>query len=261
MRHESATIPPLAFDSRSRGAAAQGQTRDPFSDANAIGVAGGKGSGPATYVQDLRRSRGRSVSADNGSGNNNGNSGNYNYPFRESVSSVGSSRRTSSVGNAAGNGASSVGKNAAYYSALFNKRSTKFRSDPFDLDRPELLSSSSRDGSRDISSGAGASLGVGIGGGAGGNYATMATAPPMPAPMTAHLRGASYASWTSKYSSVSEDGAGDGAGFDLWSEPGPDVGPAAAKASAAAAPGKALDSGKRTSQTSQRSQTSVGKAL
>ena len=276
-RHESATIPPLAYGERS--AARDQAARDPFSDANAIGasngigigigIAGGKGSGPATYVQDLRRSRGRSVSADHSnnlnlnSNNNSGSGGNYNYPFRGSVSSIGSSRRASSVGNAAAAGASSgagnsgAGNNgAAHYSSLFVKRSTKFRSDPFDLDRPELLSSSSRDGSRDISSGSGAATGSGetigtgvCGGGINGNYATVEKAPPVPAPMTAHLRGPSYASWTSRYSGVSEEGAGDGFD-DLWSDPGPDVGPAAAKTS-----GSGSGPGKRNSQTS------VGKAL
>ena len=248
-RHESATLPPAVLGGAGSGAgSSSGAARNPFSDANAIGVATGKGSGPATYVQDLRRSRGRSVSADQNNNLNNGiGHSNYNYPFRSSVSSVGSSRRASSIiGN--GGGASSQPpqsqsqsrsrrtSSAVYYSSMFNKRSTKFRSDPFDLDRPELLSNSSRDGSRDL------------GGRDAAGVVTAGVAPPMPAPLTAHLRGDSYASWTSRYSGVSDDDGGSGGGggqFDLWSDPGPDVGPAAAKA-------------KRTSRTSE---TSVGKAL
>ena len=234
-RHESATIPGLVVGGSGSGAGGSSAARNPFSDANAIGVATGKGSGPATYVQDLRRSRGRSVSADHNNLNN-GTGPNYNYPFRSSVSSMGSSRRASSIANGAGGASPPQSRrtsSAVYYSSIFNKRSTKFRSDPFDLDRPELLSNSSRDGSRDLGRDAAGVVTAGV-------------APPMPAPMTAHLRGESYASWTSRYSGVSEDGGGGGAQFDLWSDPGPDVGPAVAA------------KGKRTSRTSE---TSVGKAL
>ncbi|RYP49023.1 hypothetical protein DL768_005214 [Monosporascus sp. mg162] len=130
--------------------------KNPFSDANAIANYPPLSEGTATYARDPGQSRGRSASV-NGS------------VCRESgVSSVDS------------------------LDGDMLMRNTKFRSDPFDLDLPELLSSG-------ISNSA-----VGI-------------------PPRAHVRGPSYASsYTSRYF------GSDAGSFDGWSDPGPDVGPAVA---------------------------------
>ncbi|RYP92563.1 hypothetical protein DL770_001321 [Monosporascus sp. CRB-9-2] len=135
--------------------------KDPFSDANAVANDPPTSEGTTIYARDPGLSRGRSASI-NGS------------IYRES-------------------GVSSV------YSLDGDMlmRNTKFRSDPFDLDLPELLSSGTGGGSVDGSSGSA----VGI-------------------PPRAHVRGPSYASsYTSRYF------GSDAGSFNGWSDPGPDVGP------------------------------------
>ncbi|RYO73776.1 hypothetical protein DL764_010376 [Monosporascus ibericus] len=136
--------------------------KDPFSDANAVANGPPLSEGTATYARDPGRSRGHSGSV-NGS------------ICRESgVSSVDS------------------------LDGDMPMRNTKFRSDPFDLDLPELLSSGTGGGSVD----GGSSSAIGI-------------------PPRIHVRGASYASsYTSKFF------GGDAGSFNGWSDPGPDVGPA-----------------------------------
>lgn len=148
-------------------------TTNPFSDANAILAP------PTTYIQTIRRSRGHSVSAARPPSNN--------------TTGVGSVYRGSSV---------SV--------ETSDTRRNKFRSDPFDLDRPELLAQSSSTAMR----------GIGIG------------LPSMPRPTRVRAE-----SFTSKYSSGVSTGSGSGSGsarnsgsgsgsMGEWSDPGPDVGPA-----------------------------------
>ncbi|SPO01364.1 uncharacterized protein DNG_04040 [Cephalotrichum gorgonifer] len=132
------------------------RSADPFSDDKAI-------KGPSSYVADVRRSRGLddAKAAPSKVGNLPGRDRMDSVVYRESLQSDVGPRRT------------------------------KFRSDPFDLERPELL----------------------------GNRPQLAsTAEEVNAPKRVHTRTDSY---SSKYSS----------GFSLgdWSDPGPDVGPAATR--------------------------------
>ncbi|KAI1814137.1 hypothetical protein GGS20DRAFT_549924 [Poronia punctata] len=131
-------------------------------DSNDGGRATSRGNrGPTTYVQNARRSRGLSIST-------------------SSASMYGTGMRMPSV------------YHELNVSAVTSDdtRRNRFRSDPFDLDRPELLVRSSRSGER---------------------------GPPR-MPRQTHARAESF---TSKYSS----GACD---LD-WTDPGPDVGPAAGR--------------------------------
>ncbi|KAI0864716.1 hypothetical protein F4860DRAFT_378203 [Xylaria cubensis] len=173
MSHDSAKVKPLAVPGP--------ETSNPFSDANALpGPARpANAGGPATYVQNIRRSRGHSVSAASSTRP----PSNTRMPsiYRESRVSVETS----------------------------DTRQNKYRSDPFDLDRPELLAQSpgSRPGSSGTRSG---------GYGNGGN-ARVVGLPSAPRPT--HARNESF---TSKYSS-GVSSMGD------WSDPGPDVGPGAGR--------------------------------
>ncbi|KAI0431283.1 hypothetical protein F5Y09DRAFT_330470 [Xylaria sp. FL1042] len=178
MSHDSAKVMPLAVSA--------GGTDNPFSDANAIPVPArptnnSAASGPTTYVQNIRRSRGYSTSAANTQPSMGATVGRMPSMYRESSISV----------------------------ETADTRRNKFRSDPFDLDRPELFAQSpgpdtrgTADSERDTRySRQGNSRGL----------------PNMPRPT--HARNESF---TSKYSSgVSSMGE--------WSDPGPDVGPAAGR--------------------------------
>ncbi|KAI0104228.1 hypothetical protein GGR51DRAFT_227981 [Nemania sp. FL0031] len=183
MRHDSAKVMPLAVP--------RAEASNPFSDANAIpgqsrppnnATAGG----PANYVQNIRRSRGYSVSAANTrppSGATTTTTGRVPSLYRESSLSVETS----------------------------DTRRNKFRSDPFDLDRPELLVQSPGSSTRGVAGSSNNS--------SSGRYSGNAAQglPNMPRPT--HARGESF---TSKYSS-GVSSMGD------WSDPGPDVGPAAGR--------------------------------
>ncbi len=149
------------------------QPNNPFSDENAITNPAPTVPKPTTYVADIRRSRGNSTSANRAPST----------VYRESVASVES----------------------------FGNRRNKFRSDPFDLERPELLAGARQAKNSITSSTAGTtggseprnsriSGGVGTGG--------------VRRPAGAHTRSESF---TSKYSS--------GVSMGDWSDPGPDVGP------------------------------------
>lgn len=130
---------------------------NPFNDTNAI-------KGPNTYVDNIRRSRGQSI--------------NNIY--------LGVQDRADSIYRESGLSVDS-----------FSGRRNKFRSDPFDLDRPELLSSS-------------------VGSSVGSSVVSSAA---LPSPQRVHARQDSF---SSKYSSgVSSMGS-----LYQWSDPGPDVGPA-----------------------------------
>ncbi|KAK6194244.1 hypothetical protein LQW54_011629 [Pestalotiopsis sp. IQ-011] len=179
---------------------------NPFSDANAVQQpTATKQTGPATYVQNIRRSRGMSVG--------------------------GATTRPSS-------NAASVWRESSTSVESFATRRNKFRSDPFDLDRPELLSSSAGSQApmptRD-SRASRSSSGVRASGG------------PLP-PHPAHTRNPSLTS--SKYSSGV-------ASIDQWSDPGPDVGPASSRYDSPAPTGEQRGTGARKSGGSQGS---VGKA-
>lgn len=177
---------------------------NPFSDSNAIVAPlrlGPGAGGVATYVQNVRRSRGHSVSAGGGPGGVARQPSNAGYRgdslYRESNMSVDSS----------------------------GTRRNKFRSDPFDLDRPDLLQNAGPGGAGRVSR---SSKNIGL----------------PNTPRQAHIRNESF---SSKYSSGVSSLLG-------WSEPGPDVGPAAVRYTPS--PDSRLE---RSS--SERSGKSVGKAL
>ncbi|KAF6834803.1 hypothetical protein CPLU01_04698 [Colletotrichum plurivorum] len=158
--HDSAKPAPLAVTNPS--------SNNPFSDANAIPAPAAAVKPPTTYVADVRRSRGTSI----GGSTTRPPSGSTFSPrldsmYRDSMQSVES----------------------------FSTRRNKFRSDPFDLERPELLGNHSTTASSNYSS------------------QVNSTAPRVPG--SAHTRSDSF---SSKYSS--------GVSMDGWSDPGPDVGPA-----------------------------------
>ncbi|KAM7194593.1 hypothetical protein V8F33_007145 [Rhypophila sp. PSN 637] len=147
-------------------------SNNPFSDTNAIRDPPPTMSKPNTYVADIRRSRGQSVGA------NTARQPSTLYNSRESTGSVES----------------------------FNGRRNKFRSDPFDLERPELLAGARAAKNSIASSTAGTA-------GSEPRNSGQIRRPP-----GAHTRSESF---TSKYSS--------GISMGDWSDPGPDVGPAASK--------------------------------
>jgi hypothetical protein len=171
--HTSAKPAPLAIGG--------GQPLNPFSDANAIRDATMPPPKPSTYVADIRRSRGHSVSTSRQP------STLYYYTNRDSIYS------------AVGGGRGSVGAGDDDSNNFRNK----FRSDPFDLER---TISNNKNGGSVTSSTAGVA----------GSEASEAV--PVRRPPGAHRARAD--SFTSKYSSGIS--LGDG-----WSDPGPDVGPAA----------------------------------
>lgn len=187
---------------------------NPFSDANAIKVppTSAANGGLTTYVQNIRRSRGHSVNG--GISRQPSNAGTY---YRESNMSV------DTVGT----------------------RRTKFRSDPFDLDRPDLLRSANSST---------AALAGGSSRASRASRSSKSVAGLPNTPRQAHVRTESF---TSKYSS----GLSDISSMGGWSDPGPDVGPAAA---ARSTPSPDSGLGRRDSETRRRSgssQGSVGKAL
>ncbi|KAK4216359.1 hypothetical protein QBC37DRAFT_279494 [Rhypophila decipiens] len=147
-------------------------SNNPFSDTNAIRDPPPTMAKPNTYVADIRRSRGQSVGA------NTARQPSTLYNSRESTGSVES----------------------------FNGRRNKFRSDPFDLERPELLA------------GARAAKNNSIVSSTAGTAGSEPRNSQIRRPPGAHTRSESF---TSKYSS--------GVSMGDWSDPGPDVGPAASK--------------------------------
>ncbi|KAI1804664.1 hypothetical protein F4811DRAFT_519371 [Daldinia bambusicola] len=171
---------------------------NPFSDSNAVRAPSGVvNGGIPTYVQNARHSRGHSVN-------------------------VSISRQTS---------------NASYRTSVgtVGTRRNRFRSDPFDLDRPDLLRSanSSMDATAGWASRASRSS---------NNTGSVPNIPPK-----AHMRNESF---TSKYSSgVSSMG---------WGDPGPDVGPAVERFT----PSPDSRLGRQDSDAkSSKSKGSVGKAI
>ena len=170
LSHDSAKPAPLAVSPRV----------DPFSDANALPDNSKTGGikPPTTYVADVRRSRGLGQNPAPGRGRTPSNAGGYSSPRNDRVDSV-YRESVVSVDN------------------LGPKRN-KFRSDPFDLERPELLGSRQDLTTATMTSG-------------GGSNDPRSS---LNKPKRVHTRTDSY---SSKYSS----------GFSLgdWSDPGPDVGP------------------------------------
>ena len=195
---------------------------NPFSDANAIDAAGaqrGKGNGgPNTYIADMRRSRGQSFDQGPTGGGRQSTAGGraaIESMYRESIQSVDT------------------------YAA---RRNNKFRSDPFDLERPELLGNNALRAAKTTSSnmstaGSSAPRLSDIPSSDGGSFSAGGEVRrPPPA------RPGRSSSFASKYSS--------GISLGDWSDPGPDVGPAAVRWGEG-----------RSSAGSQRSEDAVGKAL
>ncbi|KAK3899666.1 hypothetical protein C8A05DRAFT_46330 [Staphylotrichum tortipilum] len=202
--HTSAKPAPLALGGG-------GSTSNPFSDANAIRDQGPSIPKPATYVADIRRSRSNSTAGQGGAAARRQPSTVYNYAGRDSVTSLGSMATATTA----------------------NQRN-KFRSDPFDLERPELL-----------------------GGGTAAKLPTLIN--PLPSLAAARTTTTSTAnpnnnnsrpggraraeSFTSRYSKYSKYSSGVSVvsamsvveSMGEWSDPGPDVGPGSAGAAAAAA--------------------------
>ncbi|KAI0969155.1 hypothetical protein F4678DRAFT_183277 [Xylaria arbuscula] len=212
MSHDSAKVMPLAVTA--------GGASNPFSDANAIPAPAkpannSTAGGPTTYVQNIRRSRGYSTSA-----------ANARPPMATPVARMSSVYRESSI---------SV--------ETADTRRNRFRSDPFDLDRPELLAQSPGPDTRRVAESERESRYSRPSNGRG--------LPNMPRPT--HTRNESI---TSRYSSgVSSMG-------DLWSDPGPDVGPGAGRwftPSPDSSLGRQPTSGERDN--GGRGKQSVGKAM
>ncbi|KAI1498434.1 hypothetical protein F5X99DRAFT_324810 [Biscogniauxia marginata] len=173
---------------------------NPFLDVNAITVpAAGAPTGPTTYVQNIRHSRGHSVSAPGAAGNRIGPP-----PPRVSITS---NPRSSNGSVTYYNHYDSRESGASVES--FETRRNKFRSDPFDLDRPELLRvgpAGTAVVSRNVSGASKRSR-------RGSRGYVVA---PVETPRRAHVRAESYSSmYSSGVSSIGDD----------WSDPGPDVGP------------------------------------
>ncbi|KAL1862985.1 hypothetical protein VTK73DRAFT_6516 [Phialemonium thermophilum] len=174
------------------------QPNNPFSDLNAIPSQSPVPAvpKPSTYVADIRRSRGQSASG-NGVGTSRppsggGDVGGVGGVYRESVTSVDS---------------------------YAMRRNNKFRSDPFDLERPELLAGA-RQAKVSMSSSTAGTAGSSEGGrsAASGRLSGGVGTGGVRRPTGTHAREGSF---SSKYSS--------GMSLGDWSDPGPDVGPAAVR--------------------------------
>ncbi|OBT49185.1 hypothetical protein VE00_00010 [Pseudogymnoascus sp. WSF 3629] len=164
---------------------------NPFADPSpaAAGVSRPQPSVGTTYVADVRRSRGQSFST----------------PRHPSI-------RTSRE--------RSRDRDTMLSSVTTNTRRGKGRSDPFDLERPELLRGvgAGARGSvlsdvQELPSSAGSSLKGGVAGG-GGKMGGVEAGGEMVLGV-----GLNHESWTSRYS------RGSSAGFSDWGDPGPDLGP------------------------------------
>ncbi|KAI5919742.1 hypothetical protein F4810DRAFT_473824 [Camillea tinctor] len=211
---------------------------NPFSDANAIAgptaAAARMSNGPTTYVQNIRHSRGHSVSAAGGAGSRG--------PPRVSVTSNRSS------------GAIYYRESGASVES-FETRRNKFRSDPFDLDRPELLRVGAAGTAAVIVSRNASGASKRSRRGSRGFVEDPSMSGPGPqTPGRTHVRAESYSSrYSSGVSSIGDD----------WSDPGPDVGPGSS-GSRAWNRASASTSGGNNNITRTRSggsQGSVGKAL
>ena len=164
----------LAHRSAKPGPLIVSQPNNPFSDDNAIRNPAPTVPKPTTYVADIRRSRAPSTS-----------------------------------GNRA---PSTVYRDSAATVESFGARRNKFRSDPFDLERPELLLAGARDAKNSITSST-----AGTAGGSEPRHSRLSGGVgtgTIRKPTGAHTRSESF---SSKYSS--------GVSMGDWSDPGPDVGP------------------------------------
>ena len=216
LAHQSAKPAPLIVS----------QADNPFSDANAIRPK------PSTYVADIRRSRGQSVDQGGaGAGVGVGIAG-------------GAAVRQSNF-----RGDSVYRESALSVDTFATRRNNKFRSDPFDLEPLRGAAQQQRATSSNMST-AGSSMPPRLsdvpssGGASSGRLSGGVGTGDIRRPRAAHQRSESF---SSKYSS--------GISMGDWSDPGPDVGPAAARW------GADSPTRGRVSRSSGGSDGSVGKAL
>jgi hypothetical protein len=200
------------------------QTANPFSDTNAIRDPPPALPKPTTYVADIRRSRSDSTSLPSNGGGRQPSTA-Y-HPSRDSIGSL-----------------------RSLATATTTNQRNKFRSDPFDLERPELLGGTAVTTKTTIRPGPPPPRSSSISNSTAATAGSTAAAPtpepqqqqqqqqqkqPQPQPPArARTRAESFTSRYSKYSkyssgisvvsAVSEE---ESLGGD-WSDPGPDVGPAA----------------------------------
>lgn len=209
---------------------------NPFSDRNAIGGPTNPSAAvlkPSTYVADVRRSRGRSVDD-------------------KDAAAARSAGRAAGVRPGSGTPMSPVRGPAERESVnsvdSFGTRRNKFRSDPFDLDRPELLGSRAAKVTSSNLSTAGSSTpgylssrdssAMAMNGERSNNSASRRT-------QGRTGRG----SFSSKYSS--------GMSMGDWSDPGPDVGPAATRwVGSSSSSVSSLENGANNSNWQRQQQTS-----
>ncbi|KAL2194555.1 hypothetical protein P885DRAFT_71313 [Corynascus similis CBS 632.67] len=222
-------------------------TANPFSDRNAIRDPPAAMPRPSTFVADIRRSRSNSTA----------------YTNRDSVGSL-----------------------RSITTATTSNQRNKFRSDPFDLERPELLGGVSNTTNSDASnnlplpstttSNGTTTPAVGQGASVAQSQQSSQRLPPpnsnpLPPPaVRARTRTESFTSRYSKYSkyssgvsAVSSDAGESAVG---WGDPGPDVGPGSASGRWAGgagsdAEGQPRSNGGRLSGGSLGSLGSVGKAM
>ncbi|KAK4246355.1 hypothetical protein C7999DRAFT_33245 [Corynascus novoguineensis] len=221
-------------------------TANPFSDRNAIRDPPAAMPKPSTYVADIRRSRSNSTA----------------YTSRDSVGSL-----------------------RSITTATTSNQRNKFRSDPFDLERPELLVRVSNNINSDTSNNfplpstttnSSTIPAVGQGTSVEQSQQSSQRSPPpnsnpLPPPaVRARTRTESFTSRYSKYSkyssgvsAVSSDAGESAVG---WGDPGPDVGPGSASGrwaggASSDAEGQPRSNGGRLSGGSLGSLGSVGKAM
>jgi hypothetical protein len=172
-------------------AVGSGGPSNPFSDTNAIPEP--MPTKPATYVADIRRSRSNSIAT-----------------ARRQPSTVYNRDSTTSLGSLA--------------TATTANQRNKFRSDPFDLERPELLGRARLPPSSSVNTNPNTT-------GTTRDSAAVDTDPLARPPTRARTRAESFTSRYSKYSKYSSGISVLSAVESMgeWSDPGPDVGPAASR--------------------------------
>ncbi|KAH6649623.1 hypothetical protein F5144DRAFT_11287 [Chaetomium tenue] len=209
--HTSAKPAPLAVN--------QANAANPFSDANAITNPAPTVPKPTTYVADIRRSRSNSTTA---------------------------GRQPSTLYNYTNANRDSAGSLRSMATATTTNQRNKFRSDPFDLERPELLAGgNNNNSSRPVIPSSRTSSTAATAGSTPSPSPFPSQPDPqrgpsqaaqpmmMMAPARVRTRAESFSSRYSKFSKyssgVSAMSADDRGTTSMdWSDPGPDVGPAAA---------------------------------
>ncbi len=199
LAHQSAKPAPLVVS----------QTNNPFSDANAIQDMAPNGiPKPSTYVANIRRSRGQST---DGNGPMPG-------PAPGRGGGGGGLLMASNLNNMNQRGESVYRESALSVDTFATRRNNKFRSDPFDLEAPLNRTQKTTSSNMSTAGSSAPRLSDVASSRLSGGVGTGDLRRPSRVASGFHGRSDSY---SSKYSS----------GFSLgdWSDPGPDVGPAAAR--------------------------------